>query len=33
MAAWTAASFLVHVVQLAQASAAPKGSVVSWLSR
>jgi len=33
MAAWTAASFGVHLVQLAQAFAAPKGSVVSWLSR
>ena len=33
MALWTALSFLVHVVQLVQAMAAPRGSVVSWLSR
>jgi hypothetical protein len=33
MALWTAASFVVHVVQLVQALAAPKASVVSWLSR
>lgn len=33
MALWTAISFGVHVVQLVQALAAPKASVVSWLSR
>jgi phosphatidylglycerophosphate synthase len=33
MALWTVLSFLVHVAQLGQAMAAPKGSVVSWLSR
>lgn len=33
MAVWTLASFVVHVVQLVQALAAPKASVVSWLSR
>jgi phosphatidylglycerophosphate synthase len=33
MTIWTAASFVVHVVQLAQAFAAPKASVVSWLSK
>jgi phosphatidylglycerophosphate synthase len=33
MALWTALSFLVHVAQLVQAMAAPRGSVVSWLSR
>ena len=33
MAVWTLASFVVHVVQLVQALAAPKASVISWLSR
>jgi phosphatidylglycerophosphate synthase len=33
MTLWTVASFVVHVVQLVQALAAPKASVVSWLSR
>ena len=33
MTLWTVASFVVHVVQLVQAFAAPKASVVSWLSR
>ena len=33
VAAWTAISFVVHLVQFAQALAAPRASVVSWLSR
>jgi phosphatidylglycerophosphate synthase len=33
VALWTVISFLVHVVQLVQGFAAPRGSVVSWLSR
>jgi phosphatidylglycerophosphate synthase len=33
MALWTALSFVVHLVQFGQALAAPKGGVVSWLSR
>jgi phosphatidylglycerophosphate synthase len=33
VAAWTALSLAVHAVQIAQAFAAPRGSVVSWLSR
>lgn len=33
VAAWTAISFVVHLAQVLQAAAAPKGSVVSWLSR
>jgi phosphatidylglycerophosphate synthase len=33
VAVWTALSFLVHLVQCLQAWAAPRGSVVSWLSR
>jgi phosphatidylglycerophosphate synthase len=33
VAVWTALSFVVHLVQCFQAAAAPKGSIVSWLSR
>ena len=33
VAAWTAASLLVHAIQVLQAAAAPRGTVVSWLSR
>jgi len=33
IALWTAVSLVVHVVQFAQALAAPRASVVSWLSR
>ena len=33
VAAWTAVCLAVHAVQVLQALAAPKGSVVSWLSR
>ncbi|WP_436047558.1 CDP-alcohol phosphatidyltransferase family protein [Phenylobacterium sp. LjRoot225] len=33
VALWTAISFVVHVVQLVQGFAAPRGGVVSWLSR
>lgn len=33
VAVWTAASLLVHFVQLAQAAMAPRGSLVSWLAR
>lgn len=33
MAVWTAACLVVHAVQILQALAAPKGSIVSWLSR
>jgi len=33
VAVWTALSLLVHVVQLVQAFAAPRASVVSWLAR
>jgi len=33
VALWTALSFVVHVVQLAQAFAMPRANVVSWLSR
>jgi len=33
MALWTALSLVVHLVQFGQALAAPKGGVVSWLSR
>jgi phosphatidylglycerophosphate synthase len=33
VAAWTAISLVVHAVQLVQAFAAPRASVVSWLSR
>jgi len=33
VAIWTAISLLVHLVQLIQAFAAPRSSVVSWLSR
>jgi hypothetical protein len=32
-AVWTAACLVVHAVQILQALAAPKGSIVSWLSR
>ena len=33
VAVWTALSFAVHLVQCVQAGLAPKGSIVSWLSR
>jgi len=33
IAAWTAICLLVHAVQVLQALARPKGSIVSWLSR
>jgi phosphatidylglycerophosphate synthase len=33
VAVWTAISLVVHAVQLVQAFAAPRASVVSWLSR
>jgi phosphatidylglycerophosphate synthase len=33
VALWTAISFVVHVAQLAQGCAAPRGGVVSWLAR
>ena len=33
VAVWTALSLLVHLAQCLQAAAAPRGSVVSWLSR
>jgi phosphatidylglycerophosphate synthase len=33
VAVWTAICFVVHAVQILQGLAAPKGSVVSWLSR
>ncbi len=33
VAAWTVVSLAVHLVQILQALAAPKGQVVSWLSR
>jgi len=33
VAAWTALSLLVHAAQVAQAFVAPRGTVVSWLSR
>jgi phosphatidylglycerophosphate synthase len=33
VAAWTASSLLVHAVQVLQAAATPRASLVSWLSR
>jgi hypothetical protein len=33
VAGWTAISLVVHAVQLVQAFATPRASVVSWLSR
>ena len=33
IAAWTAICLVVHAVQVLQALARPKGSIVSWLSR
>jgi len=33
VAVWTALSLLVHLVQVLQGAATPKGQVVSWLSR
>ncbi|MGR4864433.1 CDP-alcohol phosphatidyltransferase family protein [Caulobacter sp. LARHSG274] len=33
MAVWTAICLVIHAVQILQALAAPKGAVVSWLSR
>ena len=33
IAAWTAVCLIVHAVQVLQGLAAPKGSIVSWLSR
>jgi phosphatidylglycerophosphate synthase len=33
VAVWTAISFVVHLVQVLQAALAPRGAVVSWLSR
>ena len=33
VAVWTALSLLVHLIQVLQALAAPRGQVTSWLSR
>jgi phosphatidylglycerophosphate synthase len=33
VAVWTAISFVVHLAQCVQAALAPRGSIVSWLSR
>jgi phosphatidylglycerophosphate synthase len=33
VAVWTAISLLVHLVQVLQGATAPRGSIVSWLSR